>query len=65
LALAEKRAEYFEAGTIVVWDVDPVARIVRSYRSGKAAALTFGPGAQANAESAVPGWSVSVDWLMA
>jgi Uma2 family endonuclease len=65
LALAEKRAEYFEAGTRVVWDVDPVARVVRSYRSGKAAAETFGAGTQANAEPAVPGWSVLVDWLLA
>jgi Uma2 family endonuclease len=65
LALAEKRAEYFEAGTLIVWDVDPVARVVRSYRSGKAAPQTFGAGTQANAEAAVPGWSLSVDWLMA
>ena len=63
--MAEKRAEYFEAGTVVVWDVDPVARVVRSYRSGRAAAGIFGAGTQANAEPAVPGWNLSVDWLMA
>ena len=25
-AMAAKRADYFEAGTLVVWDVDPLAR---------------------------------------
>ena len=30
--LAAKREGYFEAGTIVVWDVDPVAREVRRHR---------------------------------
>ena len=29
--LADKRADYFEAGTLVVWDVDPRARVIRSY----------------------------------
>jgi HPt (histidine-containing phosphotransfer) domain-containing protein len=29
--MAAKRADYFEAGTAVVWDVDPVAEIVRKY----------------------------------
>lgn len=63
--MAEKRAEYFEAGTVVVWDVDPVAGQVRRYRAGEAAATIFGPGTEADAEPAVPGWRVSVDWLMA
>ena len=31
--MAAKRADYFEAGTPVVWDVDPRARCVRSYRA--------------------------------
>ena len=26
--MAAKRADYFEAGTLVVWDVDPVARTI-------------------------------------
>lgn len=63
--LAEKRGEYFEAGTVVVWDVDPVAGEVRRYRAGEVAATVFGPGAEADAEPAVPGWLVAVDWLMA
>jgi Uma2 family endonuclease len=64
-ALAAKRAEYFEAGTVVVWDVDPVARTVRSYRSDGAAPTVFEPGQEADAEPAVPGWRLPVDWLMA
>ena len=28
-----KRADYFEAGTLVVWDVDPRAEQARVYRS--------------------------------
>lgn len=64
-AMAAKRAEYFEAGTLVVWDVDPVARVVRRYRAGEADAIIFGLGTEADAEPAVPGWRLSVDWLMA
>ncbi len=30
--LAAKRADYFEAGTLVVWDVDPLAECVHVYR---------------------------------
>ena len=64
-AMAAKRAEYFEAGTRAVWDVDPVARVVRLYRPGDAAPGVFGPGSEADAEPAVPGWRLPVDWLMA
>jgi Uma2 family endonuclease len=63
--MAAKRAEYFEAGTLVVWDVDPVARVVRSYRAGGEAPAVFGAGQQADAEPAVPGWRLPIDWLMA
>jgi Uma2 family endonuclease len=42
--MADKRADYFEAGTAVVWDVDPVARVVRRYRPGESAPTVFGPG---------------------
>jgi len=64
-ALAAKRAEYFEAGTAVVWDVDPVAGVVRSHRAGAAAPVVFGAGSDADAEPAVPGWRLPVGWLMA
>ena len=29
--LAMKRADYFEAGTNIIWDVDPVSEVIRSY----------------------------------
>jgi Uma2 family endonuclease len=61
--MAQKRAEYFEAGTAVVWDVDPVAGVVRRYRTGEASPTEFGPGTEADAEPAISGWRVSVDWL--
>jgi Uma2 family endonuclease len=63
--MASKRAEYFEAGTLVVWDVDPVARVVRRYRPGEAAPVVFGAGMEADAEPAVPGWRLPMDWIMA
>ena len=63
-ALAAKRAEYFEAGTRVVWDVDPEAGEVRRHRPGEAAPAVFGAGSEADAEPAVPGWRLGVDWLM-
>lgn len=61
---ADKRADYFEAGTLVVWDVDPIAGVVRRYRPGEASPTGFTAGMEADAEPAVPGWRVSVDWLM-
>ena len=63
--MAAKRAEYFEAGTVVVWDVDPITRAVRRWRAGDIAPAVFPPGTDADAEPAVPGWRLSVDWLMA
>lgn len=32
--MAAKRSDYFEAGTAVVWDVDPIAQSITVYRSG-------------------------------
>ena len=63
--MAAKRADYFEAGTAVVWDVDPVAREIRSYlASAPDRPAIFAAGVQANAEPAVPAWVVAVDWVM-
>jgi Uma2 family endonuclease len=63
-AMAAKRADYFEAGTRVVWDVDPKVRSIRSYNAGAPDHPTvFGPGDIAHAESAVPGWRLAVDEL--
>lgn len=64
--IAAKRADYFEAGTLVVWDVDPVAGLIRSYRSDAPdRPSTFTAGQVADAEPAVPGWRVAVDELFA
>lgn len=64
--MAAKRADYFEAGTLVVWDVDPRARTVAKYTPADPLTPTpFGPGQDADAEPAVPGWRLAVDALFA
>lgn len=61
-ALADKRADYFAAGTLVVWDVDPQAEWIRVYRATDPAhPVTFLRGQTADAEPAVIGWRVAVD----
>jgi len=62
-ALAEKRADYFAAGTLVVWDVDVLRDgVVRVYRSTDPENPTvYRRGEVAEAEPAVPGWSMAVD----
>lgn len=62
--MAAKRADYFEAGTLVVWDVDPVAEVVRSYRADAPdQPAEFRRGDTADAEPAVAGWRVAVGEL--
>ena len=64
--MAAKRADYFLAGTQVVWDVDLLAEefIVKVYRSSDPANPTgYRRGEIAEAEPAVPGWTMSVDAL--
>jgi Uma2 family endonuclease len=62
--MAAKRRDYFEAGTDVVWDVDPIAECVHVYRKDVPdRPVTSGPGDEADAEPAVPGWRVSLDWI--
>ena len=64
--MAAKRADYFEAGTRVVWDVDPEAGTLRKYTSTDPLLFaTFAAGQVADALPAAPGWSVSVDWILA
>jgi Uma2 family endonuclease len=61
-AMAAKRVDYFEAGTAVVWDVDPQAKLIRSYQAATPTRPTvFGAGETADAEPAIPGWRVPVD----
>jgi Uma2 family endonuclease len=64
-AMADKRADYFAAGTLVVWDVDLFRDdVVRVYRaSDPLTPTTFRRGEDAEAEPAVPGWSMPVDDL--
>lgn len=60
--MAAKRADYFEAGTLVVWDVDPLARTIASYTSDDPRQPTvFRSGQVASAEPAAPSWQVAVD----
>lgn len=64
--MAAKRDDYFEAGTQAVWDVDPVAKTVRSYSIARPETpQVFAAGAEADAEPAAPGWRVAVDWIFA
>ncbi|MDB5352868.1 MAG: hypothetical protein JWN86_4115 [Planctomycetota bacterium] len=60
--LAEKRADYFAAGTLVVWDVDPVAECIHVYRSDSPEMpTTYSRGQVAEADPAVPGWRPLID----
>jgi len=66
LEMAAKRADYFQAGTQVVWDVDPVAETVAAYRASDPDTPTiFRRGDIADAEPAVPGWRMAVDEIFA
>ena len=62
--MADKRADYFAAGTLVVWDVDPLAECIHVFRStDPTTPTTYVRGQVAEAEPAVPGWRVAVDWI--
>ncbi len=63
--MADKRADYFAAGTKVVWDVDLLGEdVVRKYTAESPTAPTiFRRGETADAEPAVPGWKFTVDEL--
>ena len=63
--MAEKRADYFAAGTLVVGDVDVLReRVVRVYRADEPDRSTiYRRGDVAEAEPAVPGWRLPVDQL--
>ncbi|HMB06209.1 MAG TPA: Uma2 family endonuclease [Isosphaeraceae bacterium] len=58
---AAKRADYFTAGTLVVWDVDPVADCVHVSRAAEPdRPTTYTRGQTAEA---APGWRALVDGL--
>jgi Uma2 family endonuclease len=64
-AIADKRADYFAAGTQIVWDVDMLSSdVIRAYSAEKPETFKiFRRGDLANAESVVPGWTLAVDDL--
>jgi Uma2 family endonuclease len=67
--MRDKRADYFAAGTLVVWDVDLLAgsdeSVVKKYSipDANTPSATFTRDQIANAEPAVPGWIMSVNDL--
>jgi len=65
--IQEKRRDYFAAGTLVVWDVDLLSDdVVKVYRATNPdTARIYRHGDLAEAEPAVPGWSIPVDDLFA
>ncbi|MFL6257065.1 MAG: Uma2 family endonuclease [Pyrinomonadaceae bacterium] len=64
-AMARKRADYFAAGTQVVWDVDLLSEApVRVFRASDPENPTlYRRGELAEAEPALPGWTMPVDDL--
>jgi Uma2 family endonuclease len=64
--IAAKRLDYFAAGTLVVWDVDPQAETVTVYRAiAPTQAVVYRRGDLAEAEPAVPGWKMAVAEMFA
>ena len=65
--MAQKRADYFAAGTRVVWDVDLLSEdVVKVYRVGDPENPTvYKRGELADAEPALHGWKMPVDDLFA
>jgi Uma2 family endonuclease len=63
LAMAQKRADYFAAGTQVVWDVDLLSEnVIKSYSAKESTKpLHFRKGELAHAEPALVGWYFAVD----
>jgi Uma2 family endonuclease len=65
--MAAKRRDYFAAGTQVVWDADVLrSEVVSVYRATTPSNPTvYRRGLLAEAEPAVPGWTMLVDELFA
>ncbi len=64
-SIASKRADYFAAGTLVVWDIDLIGDdIVRVFRDSDPKNPTiYRREDSAEAEPAVPGWTMPVNEL--
>ncbi len=67
ITMAAKRADYFAAGTLVVWDVDLLSdEVIRVYRASDPDCPTIYHQCEiAEAEPALPGWTMPVDNLFA
>ena len=66
VAMAKKRTDYFAASTLVVWDVDLLSEdVVKVYRadSPETPSIFHRCDGRADAEPAVPGWTMPVDDL--
>lgn len=65
--MRQKRADYFDCGTLVVWDVDLMSDTpIKSYSAADPDnPHLFHRGEIADAEPAVPGWKMRVDDLFA
>jgi Uma2 family endonuclease len=66
-AMADKRRDYFAAGAVVVWDVDLLSEdVIKVYRvSNPENPTIYRRGEVAEAEPALPGWTMPVDDLFA
>jgi Uma2 family endonuclease len=64
--MAQKRADYFAAGTLVVWDVDVLREeVVLVYRASDPTNPTvYRSDEAAEAEPAVPGWTMPVNDML-
>lgn len=66
MEIADKRADYFAAGTKVVWDVDPLAETVTAYQvEDQDNPRTWRRGQTADAETHLPGWRINLDEVFA
>jgi Uma2 family endonuclease len=63
--MAEKRRDYFAAGTLCVWDIDMQGiDVIKAYHAGDPDnPIIFRRGDMADASQAVPGWSMPIDNL--
>jgi Uma2 family endonuclease len=63
--IADKRRDYFAAGTLCLWDVDMLSTdVIKSYFADDPDnPIIFRRGDIADAGEAVPGWSIPVDSL--
>jgi Uma2 family endonuclease len=63
--IVAKRSDYFEAGTLVVWDVDIEQKCIRVYRSDQPdKPVVYGLNEEAESEPALPGWRVPVKSIL-